>query len=34
MGFIIVVILTAALWGWTGFVIGYCIGKERRGREK
>lgn len=28
MGLTIAVIITAALFGWTGFVIGYCIGRE------
>ena len=33
MGLTIAVMLTAALWGWTGFCVGYCAGGETRQRK-
>lgn len=30
MGLTIAVIFTAVVFGWTGFCVGYCAGKENK----
>lgn len=31
MGTAMTVLITAVIFGWTGFAVGYCIGREKRG---